>query len=170
MLTNTPIMSREMERAILRRGHELDCTLRYAGAPLPLTGLQALELAGELAPDSELRARIIDRLTDSLSMTDTPSGLAGLHLHYDGAPRPITEDEAKTIAHDEYRMSGYGRDGMALYRGSDGGFYPFSPVRRGQAAIAYLNAKRADLSRRIMAGECTHTIFYNSARDTFYCG
>lgn len=157
MLTNTPIMSREMERAILRRGHELDCTLRYAGAPLPLTGLQALELAGELAPDSELRARIIDRLTDSL-------------LHYDGAPRPITEDEAKTIAHDEYRMSGYGRDGMALYRGSDGGFYPFSPVRRGQAAIAYLNAKRADLSRRIMAGECTHTIFYNSARDTFYCG
>lgn len=98
-------------------------------------------------------------------MTSTDS-LAG--LHYDGAPRPITEDEAKTIAHEEYVL-GHGSNGVAMYRGSDGGFYPFSPARRGQDAIAFLNVKRRDLRGRIMRGECTHTIFYNPTRDTFYC-
>lgn len=86
--------------------------------------------------------------------------------HYDGAPRPITDEEAKIIAHAEY-VRGY--DGIACYRGADGGFHAFSPIRRGQDAIAYLNVKRADLRRRIMAGECTHTIFYDRARDVFYC-
>lgn len=90
-------------------------------------------------------------------------------LHYDGAPRAITEEEAKTIAHAEY-IIGRGSDGCAMYRGSDGGYYPFSPLRRRQDAISYVNVKRADLRRRIMAGECTHTIFYNAARDEFYCG
>ena len=89
-------------------------------------------------------------------------------LHYDGAPRPITEAEAKAIAHDEY-VIGRGSAGVAMYRGADGGYYPFTPTRRGQDAIAYLNVKRRDLRERIMRGECTHTIFYNAARDSFYC-
>ena len=97
-------------------------------------------------------------------MTSTDS-LAG--LHYDGAPRPITEDEAKTIAHAEYVR---GFDGIACYRGADGGTHAFSPIRRGQDAIMYLNVKRADLRRRIMSGEAEYIIFYDSARDTFYCG
>lgn len=66
MTSTTLIMSQVQQRAVPRRGHEMDCTLRYAGAPLPLTGLQALELAEELPADSELRARIIARLVDSL--------------------------------------------------------------------------------------------------------
>ena len=98
-------------------------------------------------------------------MTAAPSIPAA--LHYDGAPRPITGEEAKTIAHAEY-VRGY--DGIACYRGADGGRHAFSPIRRGQDAITYLNVKRADLRRRIMDGECTHTIFYDRARDTFYCG
>lgn len=87
-------------------------------------------------------------------------------LAYDGAPRPITEEEARTIAHAEYVISSRG---AAMYRGSDGGFYPFDPLRLRQDAVQYVNAKRRALRDQIMAGECTHTVFYNAARDTFYC-
>jgi hypothetical protein len=90
-------------------------------------------------------------------------------LHYDGAPRPITEDEARAIAHAEY-VFGRGPNGVACYRGADGGLHAFSPTRRGQDAVVYLNHKRADMRERIMAGKCSHTIFYDRARDTFYCG
>ena len=90
-------------------------------------------------------------------------------LHYDGAPRPITEEEAKTIAHEEY-VIGRGANDWAMYRGADGGYHVFEPSRRGQDAITFLNVKRKDLRERIMRGDCTHTIFYNRATDAFYCG
>jgi muramidase (phage lysozyme) len=87
-------------------------------------------------------------------------------LHYDNAPRPITEDEAKTIAHEEYVL----QRGYAAYSGADGGYHLFEPLRQRQDAVTYINVKRADLRRRIMAGECTHTVFYDRARDKFYMG
>jgi hypothetical protein len=87
---------------------------------------------------------------------------------YDGAPREITEDEARQLAHEEYVLSR--PTGIACYRGADGGYHAFDPVRRGQDAIAYLNVKRRDLRERLMAGKCTHTCFYDRARDRFYLG
>jgi hypothetical protein len=86
-------------------------------------------------------------------------------LHYDGAPRPITEDEARTIAHEEYVLL----RGYAAHRGSDGGFHLSEPTRQGQDAVSYVNVKRAALRERIMAGACTHTVFYDRHRDRFYC-
>jgi hypothetical protein len=92
-------------------------------------------------------------------------------LKYDGAPREITAEEAKTIAHEEYVLRrSYGRH-MVFSRGADGGMHLryTSNSRSGQDAVVWMNTRRQDLRTRIMAGECTHTIFYNRARDTFYC-
>lgn len=92
-------------------------------------------------------------------------------LHYDGAPRAITADEAKRIAHEEWTLVGprYGQY-RALSRGSDGGMHVRETFSRGQLAVTWVNVRRQDLRERIMGGKCTHTIFYDRARDTFYCG
>jgi hypothetical protein len=91
-------------------------------------------------------------------------------LHYDGAPRPITEDEARDIAHAEYVIRSSGTDHLCLSRGADGGMHLRQSFTRSQAAILWTNTRRRDLRERIMAGKCTATIFYDRARDTFYCG
>jgi hypothetical protein len=87
-------------------------------------------------------------------------------LNYDGAPRAITEDEARAIAHEEYVLL----RGYAAHRGGDGGYHLSEPLRQRQDAVSYVNVKRRDLRERIMAGRCTHTVFYDRARDAFYCG
>lgn len=93
-------------------------------------------------------------------------------LNYDGAPRPITADEAREIAHGEYqliKLGEYGSRNYAGHRGADGGMHLCEPTRKGQDAVSYINVKRADLRERIMAGKCQHTVFYDRARDRFYC-
>lgn len=86
-------------------------------------------------------------------------------LHYDGAPRPITEAEARAIAHGEYALL----RGYAVHRGADGGMHLSEPMRQHQDAVAYINVKRKALRERIMAGKCIHSIYYDRARDAFYC-
>lgn len=89
-------------------------------------------------------------------------------LNYDGAPRPITEDEAKQIAHEEYIIRGIGSSTKFLSRGADGGYH-LREQGRGQLMVTVCNARRKDLRDRIMAGKCQNTVFYDRARDRFYC-
>lgn len=90
-------------------------------------------------------------------------------LHYDGAPREITEDEAREIAHAEYKMSSHYGQHHVMSRGADGGYHLRETFTRSQAAVVWMNARRQDLRERILTGKCTHTIFYDRARDAFYC-
>lgn len=91
-------------------------------------------------------------------------------LAYDGAPRDITAEEARRIAHAEHQLVSRNGRHHWLSRGSDGGMHLRESFTRSQAAVVQVNARRADLRERIMAGRCQHTIFYDRARDTFYCG
>lgn len=91
-------------------------------------------------------------------------------LRYDNAPREITADEARAIAHAEHQLSSRNGQHYWMSRGSDGGMHLRETFTRSQAAITQINARRNDLRERIMAGRCQHTIFYDRARDTFYCG
>lgn len=90
-------------------------------------------------------------------------------LRYDGAPREITEEEARKIAHEEHKIvSRYGQHHW-YSRGADGGMHLRESFSHSQAAIVQVNTRRKDLRERIMAGKCQFTIFYDRARDTFYC-
>lgn len=91
------------------------------------------------------------------------------NLNYNGAPRPITPDEARELAHAEYKLGGNGASTYAMSRGSDGGYH-IRQTGRGQAMVTWINVRRADLRERIMAGKCTQTCFYDHARDRFYLG
>jgi hypothetical protein len=92
-----------------------------------------------------------------------------MSLHYDGAPRPITADEAKEIAHAEHTVVSRNGRHHWMSRGADGGMHLRETFTRSQAAIVQVNTRRKDLRERIMAGKCQHTIFYDRARDRFYC-
>lgn len=89
---------------------------------------------------------------------------------YDGAPRPITEDEAKQIARDEYQLSKSRGQHVCLSRGADGGMHVRETFERPLAAVVWVNARRQDLVRRLLAGDCTHTCFYDRARDRYWLG
>lgn len=63
-----PNLTDDERREIVRRGHTTECTLHYAGSPLALTGLQALDmLEHDLAPDSQLAIRLAHRLRDEIA-------------------------------------------------------------------------------------------------------
>lgn len=90
--------------------------------------------------------------------------------HYDDAPRGITHDEAIRIALDEYpEPSRCDREWSVRSRGADGGFHARSWHANYTAAKEDVRARRAAFVVRILAGECQHTIFYDRARDAFYC-
>ncbi len=87
-------------------------------------------------------------------------------LAYDGAPRPITLREAEAIAEREYDSRGC----AMLSGGADGGMHHRGAAYSPGAARGWAEEKRRGMVRRIMAGECRWTIFYDSHRDYFYCG
>ena len=90
-------------------------------------------------------------------------------LHYDRAPRPITAPEARVIADDEYRVKRTDRGYIVQSLGADGGFYPRGhSFQRESDANADMVRRVDEYARRIMAGECPYTIFYDPARDRFY--
>lgn len=90
-------------------------------------------------------------------------------LHYDRAPRPITPAEARKVADDEYRIRRTENGWAVLSLGADGGFYPRGRTHtRKVDAITDMTRRADDYARRIMAGECPYTIFYNPAADRFY--
>ena len=90
---------------------------------------------------------------------------------YDGAPRPITVKEAVSIAHDEYpEPSRCDREWSVRSRGADGGYHARAWHANYTAAKEDLQARRAAFVDRILAGECEHTIFYDSARGAYYSG
>jgi hypothetical protein len=86
--------------------------------------------------------------------------------HYDGSPRPITPNEAQRIAGDEYASNGR----AMLSRGSDGGMHFRGDAYSPAAARGWVDEQARALVRRIMTGECQHTIFYDRHRDAFYSG
>jgi hypothetical protein len=96
-------------------------------------------------------------------MPDTNDSRA---LHYDNAPRAIAHAEAARIAADEFSSRGRGM----LSRGSDGGMHWRGDAYSAGAARGWAAESGRTLVRKIMAGECRFTIFYDRARDTFYCG
>lgn len=87
-------------------------------------------------------------------------------LNYDGASRPITLTEAEIIAAAEYTSRGT----SCLSRGSDGGMHFRQSVYSEGAARGWAAEKGRAFVRRIMAGEAPHSVFYDRARDSFYCG
>lgn len=87
-------------------------------------------------------------------------------LRYDGAPRPITEPEAEAIASGEYAHRGT----AMLSMGSDGGMHYRGDAYSPGAARGWAEERRRAMVRRIMAGRCRFTIFYDGARDAFYSG
>ena len=93
------------------------------------------------------------------AQNDTP-------LHYDGASRAITHAEAERIAGDEYDSRGC----QMLSRGADGGIHLRGDAYSPGAARGWADEQAGKLTRKIMAGECQFTVFYDRARDTFYCG
>lgn len=87
-------------------------------------------------------------------------------LRYDRAPRAVTHAEAAAIAADEYAARGRG-----MYsRGADGGMHWRGDAYSAGAAEGWRGEQARGFVRKIMAGEARHTIFYDRARDTFYCG
>lgn len=91
-------------------------------------------------------------------------------LCYDGAPRAITEAEAVAIAEREYGYRHSHRDAawILLSMGADGSWHHRGSVASETAARDWAAEKRAAFVSRILAGECTFTIFYDSSRDRFY--
>lgn len=89
---------------------------------------------------------------------------------YDNAPRPITADEARAIAHEEYALRSYNGQHLVCSRGADGGMHLRETFTRSQAAVVWINTRRTQLRERILAGECTHTVFFDRARDAYYLG
>lgn len=87
-------------------------------------------------------------------------------LRYDGAPRDITTREAEAVAAREYDSRGC----AMLSGGSDGGMHWRGDAYSAGAARGWAEEKRRAMVRRIMAGECRWTIFYDRHRDAFYCG
>jgi hypothetical protein len=85
---------------------------------------------------------------------------------YDGAPRAITHGEAIAIAAGEYDYHGT----TCLHRGADGGMHFNQTVYSEGAARGWAGEKRRALVRKIMRGDARHTVFYDRARDRFYCG
>jgi len=86
--------------------------------------------------------------------------------HYDNAPRAITHAEAARIAADEYSSRGC----AMLSGGADGGMHWRGDAYSPGAARGWAQEKARALVRKIMAGECQYTVFYDRARDTFYRG
>jgi hypothetical protein len=91
-------------------------------------------------------------------------------LHYDGAPRAITHDEAQAIAEQEIDCCAGDRGWIVRSRGSDGGMHYRASEPTRALAIANVMTRRRELVERIMAGACAHTMFYDRARDRFYMG
>lgn len=130
-------------------GREEHCTAPEAPAPVPAAHDRLFT-----APTT-IRGQLV--LEGRAAMTA---------LHYDGAARPITRDEAERIAAAEYASRGCGM----LSAGSDGGMHWRGNAYSPGAARGWAEEKARALVRKIMAGECTHTVFYDRFRDTFYSG
>lgn len=71
----------------------------------------------------------------------------------------VTREEAVAAAESEY---GY-RGCMMLSRGSDGGMHYRGDAYSPAAARGWAEEKRRGLVRRILAGECTHTLYRTSS-------
>lgn len=90
-------------------------------------------------------------------------------LNYNDSPRPITQAEAEAIAEGEYGWR-HSCDGWIIWcRGSDGGTHFADTAYSEGSARGAAEERRRGLARRIMAGQCQHTVFYDRARDRFYC-
>jgi hypothetical protein len=108
-------------------------------------------------------------MPDTFASVETPDELPT----YDDAPRPITREEAEAIAIAEYTYRPNAADSfrwLCVSVGADGGYHLRDTAYSEAAARGWVAEKRRALVRRILAGECRYTIFYNRARDAYYSG